>query len=176
LTLIKYYEKIHTLYVTDLYNCDTDILKQLTDIEISKDKYKFVKQINASYSNKLTNINNLQKLEILDAFESSCIYDQTTHLIKLKISTTEMCKINDNGIKNLKNLKYLNASNNPNITNINHLVNLETLYATESCGIGDTGITQLFIPCKDGSVYTKIKYIKSQYNNKITKSLLKYII
>lgn len=171
--LIKYYEELHTVYITDLYNCDKNILKQLTDAEISNYKYKFVKKLNASHSNKLTDINNLQKLEVLDASEISGIYDQTTQLIKLttSISETNSCGINDNGIKHLKYLKYLNASNNPKIKNINHLVNLEILYATELCGIDDHGIKQLRVKHANGSIYKKLNYINALYNDKITKIL-----
>jgi len=53
------------LDITDMYNIDDKYKEQLTQTII--DKYKNLKKLDASNNPKITNVNNLAKLEILGA-------------------------------------------------------------------------------------------------------------
>ena len=78
--------------------------------------------MNASNNPKVTTVNHLVKLEILDVSWN--------------------CGINNAGIVNCINLESLSAIDNPKITNVNHLVKLEKIVANGICKINEAGIAK----------------------------------
>jgi len=78
------------LDITDMYNIDNKYKERLTQSII--DKYINLEKLDASNNAKITNVNHLAKLEILNAENE--------------------CGINDAGIVYCVNLKSLNASDN----------------------------------------------------------------
>ena len=125
--------------------------------------YPKVKYFNALGNPKMTNINHMTNLQILDASYNCGLDDNgikdlnlieldvsdnpkitnVNHMTNLQILNASFnCGIDDNGIKNL-NLIELNASDNPKITNINHMTNLKILDASRNCGINHNNIKNL---------------------------------
>jgi hypothetical protein len=95
--------------------------KTITQEVINQEKYKNLKYLNITDNKNITDINHLQKLEILYASGS---------------------RLGNEGISELKNIKILDISYNKYITNINHLYKLEILHANH-CKLGDKGIAEL---------------------------------
>ena len=115
--ICKYMNKIH---ITDLCDIDCVYLVKLDDKNLLD--YKFAKKLDARHGRKITNVNHMINLKILDASGD--------------------CGINDNGIKNI-NLEKLYVSYNHKITNVNHMTKLKILDASCGCGIDDDGIEDL---------------------------------
>ena len=82
------------LYVTDLYNLDTELLKKLDNCIIKK--YPFVKKLDAFNNSNITNVSHMKSLKMLNA-------------------SGEACGISDNGILGL-DLITLDAWGNRKIT------------------------------------------------------------
>ncbi len=162
LHLNKFYNELYTYnpinyYLIDIigkYNVRNEIFKNI--FEINKDicnliisiksnnveqqilnKCTNIVKLNINGNTKITDVNNLQKLEELDI---SC-----------------GCDVNQKGILNLKYVKKLNACNNVNINDVNHLQQLEELNVSSDCGVGQKGISNL----------KHIKILDAHMNNKI---------
>ena len=111
-------------------NVSDDILKQ--------EKFTDLEELYASYNEKITNVNHLSKLKILNCFRD--------------------CGIDQEGIKNLQLIEELDASYNKKIKNVNHLTKLKILNCSNDCGIDQEGIKDLqLIEELDASYNEKIK-------------------
>ena len=131
---------IHNMY----FHIDNKYLCKLSDkILVNYNKLRY---LNAKYNEKITNVNHMTNLQILDA--------------------SWECGIDDNGIKNL-NLIKLNASDNPKITDVNHMTNLQILYAYWYCGIDDNGIKNINLIKLYASYNSKITNINHMTNLQI---------
>src|SRR6185503_2503142 len=110
---LDFIDKIHHLIVCkqfkfikicDMYNIDSKYLKCLND-EILKN-YRDLEKLNARNNSKITTLNYMKKLKILDI--------------------SDFCDVNDQGIQDL-NLEELNASCNSKITTLRHMTKLKKL-------------------------------------------------
>ena len=161
------------------YNIDDEYLDKLSDEILIN--YPKVKYLDASYNSKITNVNHMTKLQILD-IHGMCGIDNNgikhlnlielgafnnrkitniNHMTKLQILDASYdCGLDNNSIKDL-NLINLDVWNNPKITNVNHMTNLQILNASGyECGLDDNGIKDLNL----------IKLYNSR-NPKITKKM-----
>ena len=108
--------EIHNMYFHINYKC----LDKLSDNMLLN--YPKIRYLDATNNKKITNVNYMTNLQILNASWG--------------------CGIGDNGIKHL-NLIELYASDNLKITNVNHMTNLQILDAFYNSGINDNGIKNL---------------------------------
>ena len=135
--------KIHNMY----YYMNIQYIDRLSNKILIN--YPEIKYLMVSYNSKVSNINHMTKLQILDA---SCVYLE--------------CGIGDNGIKNL-NLIELYAADNKKIKNVNHMTNLKILNASWSCGINDVGIKDLNLIKLNAKYNPKITDVNHMTNLKI---------
>jgi len=102
------------LEIHDFYSIDEKYSKCLSDEILYT--YPFITKLNAGYNMKITDVNHLTKLEVLNA-------------------VGQFCGIDNAGITNL-DLRELNIDCNQKITKINHMTNLNTLVIrSHSCAI-----------------------------------------
>lgn len=168
---------LHTnLKITDFHNISYEYLNRLNDTILKN--YPHIIKLNAGGNLKITDVNHMANLQVLNASWYSGIGDNgiknlnlvelrvynnlkitdVNHMTNLQIlDASRNCGISNNGIKDL-NLVKLDVSNNPKITDVNHMTNLQILYACCKCGISDDGIKNLNL----------VKLI-AWYNPKITK-------
>lgn len=133
------------LEIHDFYHIDYKYLKLLSDSVLQA--YPFIMKLHVENNPKITNINHLTKLEVLNA------------------SMTEwgINGISNKGIENL-NLVTLIADYNENITNINHMTRLQILHADGCCGIGNEGISELNLKILSVTMNEKITIISHMTN------------
>ena len=101
--------------MTDMYSIKKKYLTRLNDKILSN--YKYVQKLNACNNPKITNVNHMTNLKVLNASVN--------------------CGIDDKGIKEV-DLEILCAYSNSKITNVNHMSNLKELDASVNCGIDDS--------------------------------------
>lgn len=121
--------------ITNLFD-DVPNYHRLTDNILKL--YPYIIKLDVSHNKKITNINHLVNLQVLNA--------------------NGFCGIGNKEILSLTNLTELYVRNNINITDVNHLTNLKILDADGYCGIDNMGIRLL----------TNLVQLSSLYNDKIT--------
>jgi hypothetical protein len=167
------------LEICDFYHIDRAYSQILTDDILRA--YAFITKLNAGSNEKITNVNHLTRLEILNAYGKCGINNQGITGLKLKklccgcnpritsvdhmssslkkLDAESYSGIDDKGIASL-NIIILNASFNPRITNISHMTNLKTLYVYDS-GISDEHIESMGL--KNLDVWDVPKLVKMKY-------------
>jgi len=113
-----FYERLE---IHDFFDVDTKYLGLLSDKILRS--YPFIIRLYANYNEKITNVNHLTKLEVLDA---SGFY----------------CGISSHGISRLS-LKELYVDGNPKITDLNHMTRLEILNVSRNSSINNMSIQKL---------------------------------
>ena len=145
-TLQKINKYTNCIQITDLYNIKNIFLEKLDDNILKQ--YKSAIKLNVTDNQKITNINHMRKIKILNASGD--------------------CGINNESIK-LINPEILIAHGNTKITNINHMTNLRELYARNTCGIDNNCIKNINLEIldiqnnqKNNSYYTYDKFKRPQ--------------
>jgi len=134
--------------IHDLYDIADKYLDLLSDDILQV--YPLTRKLNAKHNGKITNVNCLTQLEVLNANTACLNTNECTFFFS--------CGIGDDGISNL-NLKELYACNNCTIINLNHMSNLKVLDASSHyCSITNQGIQRL----------TNLKKLDVTFNDKIT--------
>lgn len=130
------------LQITDLYTIESKYLKLLTN-DILKN-YPSVTKLNLTDNPNVTDINHLNKLQILKA-------------------SGRKCALGNQGIKKL-NLKEIDVSYNLHITNLNCFSQLRVLTAKGRCGLTNQGINKLRdvrdLDLTDNLTINKISHLK----------------
>ena len=174
----KFMNRIH---ITDLFDIRVEYLQNLNDDVLLN--YKFALRLYACSNPKISNINHMSNLKVLNASRKCGIdcygvknlnlevlyaYDNPkitniNHMTNLKeLDASNNCGINDNCIKNV-NLEKLYISYDHKISRVNHMTNLKELEACGDCGIDDDGIANI-----------NLEKLETNYNQKITtKKLIK---
>jgi hypothetical protein len=91
------------LYITDMYNIEEKYLKLLSNDILNC--HPFLIKLNASFSDKITDINNLKKLKVLNA-NVECYCDSGSFICIQENNIYDeciYCNITDENIKELKN-------------------------------------------------------------------------
>ena len=174
---------IHNMY----FHISIKYFYRLSDKILSA--YPKIIYLKTSHNEKITNVNYMTNLKILDAYCYSGISDngiKDINLFELNASENEKitninhmnnlqilnasgyyCGLDDNGIKNL-NLIELHVRNNRKITNVNHMTKLEILDVSGYyCSIDDNGIKDLNLIELNASFNSKIKNVSYMTNLKI---------
>src|SRR5258706_292463 len=119
--------------IKDLYNINSKYLCKLNDCILKQ--YVDVIELNARHNPKITSLNHMTKLKILN------------------ISWN--CGVGNQGISDL-NLEELDAWYNPKITTLNHMTKLRILNISGDCSVGDQGTSDLNLEGLDTSCNPKI--------------------
>ena len=154
------------IHMTKFSTVNIEFLKKLTDNILLK--YPFCKELDASFSDKISNLNHLKCLRILriseyagqNAINELYELDELTirkpivkkyrtlisdlnHLKKLRKLDASYTNLPQTAISDIYELVELNIKHNPHITNINHLVKLKKLIASGYCAIDQKGFSNL---------------------------------
>ena len=121
-TIKKIRKFMNYVYITDLFDIEWKYKSKLSDDILLN--YKFAVKLDAQCNLKITNVNHMIYLRVLNAGRN--------------------CGIDDEGIKNI-NPEKLYATDNPKISHINHMTKLKELHAEWCCGIDDEGIKNIKI-------------------------------
>ena len=155
--------EIHDFWGDDFWSTYSGCSKYI-DNDILR-SYPFIRSLDIDSNPNVTNINFLTRLEKLDICATCSIGDagianlnlkylrcrgnkrvtNINHMTKLEYlqAANDKTGISDSSIVNLANLTTLIVWDNTKIRNVGHLTNLTSLNASEMCGIGSTGISNL---------------------------------
>jgi len=154
------------LPITDLYTIESKYLEKLTN-DILKN-YPHVIKLNLRFNHCVTDINHLNKLEILDAtggfFDADLEYYRGDADDMHFNNSCGVCILNDKGIEKLTNLKELDVSSNQYITTLNHCKKLKVLTARSYSRLTNDGISKLYnledLDLTDNKIINKIDHLK----------------
>jgi len=168
------------LQITDLYNIEPKYLKLLTN-EILR-KYPSVTKLNLTNNSNVTDINHLNKLQVLNVSMGKCVLcnkgikklnlkeidvsynlhiKTLNHFSQLRILTAKgQCGLTNQGINKLRNVRDLDLTDNPTINKISHLKKLRVLNAYgEVCAIDDNSLKNLNLHALDVTNNSKVTNI-----------------
>jgi hypothetical protein len=174
-------KNLNSLEIYDFYNIEKKYLRLLNDQILSK--YYFIKYLDASYNNNITNVNHMYNLQKLKTNNSGITNDgiKNVNLVELNASSNEKIidvnhmtnlkilnafgksGITNNGIKNL-NLVKLIASLNEKIIDVNHMTNLKELSARRKSGITNEGLKNINLNKLDAYQNFKITNVSHMTN------------
>ena len=187
-SIINKYNNVVRLYVsTRSIISNVNHMTKLKELDISNSEIDnngthhltSLEVLNASWNNKIFDINNMSNLkkliilglcginnegitkltdlEILDVSSNNKI-SNINNLTKLtELNAGDRCGLTNDGIFNLTDLKILDVSNNSKITDINQMTKLTELNAGYKCGLANDGIYNL----------SNLENLDINYNNQI---------